>query len=206
MPLPDPRPHLRRMLFAALYDRLARSYDTISRLAFAGEWERWQAAALRYADRQPIVEIGCGTGQSIARLRQQGKVAFGLDAAAPMLQQARRRAAGALIQAQAQRLPLRDASVGTLLSIFPTPYILDQATWREAARVLTPDGRLIIVTHGWLEPDDPLRLALALGHRLIYGRQAALAPPLPAELPPTLALIERTSHGFAAIHVATRQG
>jgi ubiquinone/menaquinone biosynthesis C-methylase UbiE len=194
-------------LFAALYDRLAPLYDQISLVAFAGEWARWQAIALRYADRAPVVELGCGTGQAQAALRRAGLAAAGVDPAAPMLRRARRRAAGRLIQARAQQLPLRSGSVGTLLSIFPTAYILDPATWREAERVLAPGGRFVIVDHGWLTPDAPHRRLLVGLHRLVYGAgSSGLPPPLPHHCLPRLALVERSAHGFVSITVATRPG
>lgn len=214
-----PRRSIRVAILTALYDRLARQYDTISRLGFAGEWSRWQAVALGFVDRRPIVELGCGTGHTLATLHQRGLPAYGIDLARPMLTQARSRANGALLQAQVQRLPLRDQSVGTLLSLFPTHYILDPATWSEAARVLQPGGRLIILDHGWLGPTDPWRLALLTAHRLFYGVAAGpppfapTPPPDPAamasELPhgilePTVALVERTPHGFVSVHIATK--
>lgn len=202
----DLRRWLRQRCFEALYSSLAPCYDAVSRLAFAGEWAHWQAAALRFADRSPVVEIGSGTGQALAMLGRAGIPAYGIDASWSMISQARRRAPGRLVWGRAQQLPLRSASVGTLLSIFPTAYILDPATWVEAARVLVPGGRFVIVAHGWLCPDDPLRAALTVLHRLVYGGHAAAMPPVarPVSLLPALALIERTPHGFVAVYVATR--
>lgn len=193
-------------LFAALYGWLAPCYDQISLAGFAGEWARWQAIALRYADRAPVVELGCGTGHALAALRRAGLAAAGIDPATPMLRQARRRAPGRLIQARAQHLPLRDGSVGTLLSIFPTAYILDPATWREAERVLAPGGRFVIVDHGWLAPDAPHRWLLVGLHRLVYYGAGGEPLPLPCGGLPRLALLERSAHGFVSILVATRPG
>lgn len=57
------RSRIRVALFDALYGFGARYYDRITRVAFAGEWRRWQMTAM---DRLPqggvIVELGCGTG------------------------------------------------------------------------------------------------------------------------------------------------
>jgi ubiquinone/menaquinone biosynthesis C-methylase UbiE len=191
-------------LFAALYDQLAPAYDTISTLAFAGEWSVWGETAARFADRTPIVEIGCGAGHTLAWLGHRGMVAFGIDSARPMLAQARRRAIGRLAQGRAASLPLRSASVGTLLSIFPTSYILEPATWREAERVLVPGGRLIVLTHAWLAPDSPRRAILAGCHRLLYGAASPTPPRLPASALSIQSLIERSPHGYAALHVATK--
>ena len=191
-------------LFAALYDQLAPAYDAIAALAFAGEWACWRELATRLADRTPIVEIGCGTGHTVAALGRRGLPVIGLDASSPMLMQARRRAAGRLVRARAERLPIRTASVGTILSIFPTSYILEPAVWREAERTLAPGGRLIVVTHAWLAPDSPRRAMLAGCHRLLYGGGAPADPPLPHGTLGALPIIERSLHGYAAILVATK--
>jgi ubiquinone/menaquinone biosynthesis C-methylase UbiE len=191
-------------LFAALYDQLAPAYDAIAALAFAGEWARWRELAARFADRTPIVEIGCGTGHTVASLSRDGLPVIGLDASSRMLAQARRRAVGRLARARAERLPLRAGSVGTILSIFPTRYILEPATWREVERALAPGGRLVVVTHGWLAPDSPRRATLAACHRLVYGGGAPVAPPLPRSALSALSIVERSRHGFASILVAAK--
>jgi ubiquinone/menaquinone biosynthesis C-methylase UbiE len=199
------RRRLRLRLFEALYGHLAPYYDRLSAAAFAGEWARWQAVALRFVDRAPVVEVGCGTGLTLASLQRAGVAAYGIDVAWPMLTQAQRRTPGRVIAGQAQRLPLRSASIGTLVSIFPTPYILHPDTWAEAARVLEPGGRFLVVDHGWLLPRDPLRVTLSAMHRLIYGHHGVPTPlPGAGRLLPALVLTERTPHGFVSVHVATR--
>jgi SAM-dependent methyltransferase len=198
------RDRLRHALFEALYHQLAPRYDQIATLAFAGEWRRWQAIALNYADRAPILELGCGTGHTLAALRDRRLPAYGIDLSGPMLARARQRASGQLMQARAQHLPVASASIGTLLSIFPTAYILEPGVWAEARRVLAPGGRFIIAAHGWLAPRDPLRAGLDRLHRLVYGRAPAQPALLPDNLLPTLALTERSPHGFVALYIATQ--
>ncbi len=200
----DPRHRLRRALFELMYDRLAARYDALSVAAFAGEWRHWARVAQRFVDRGPVLELGCGTGATLADLARAGVPACGIDPSAPMLAQARRRAPGRLVQARAQYLPVRSGSIGCLLSIFPTSYILDPATWAEVARVLQPGGRVIVVDHGWLQPRDPLRLALVGLHHLVYGRQTTAPSRLPTPGLPAVALTERTPHGFVSVYIATR--
>jgi ubiquinone/menaquinone biosynthesis C-methylase UbiE len=195
---------LRRWLFERLYDRLAPAYDTISWLAFAGEWARWQALADRFIDRLPVVELGCGTGQVVARLRRGGRPIVGLDTSAPMLRQARRRAAGRLVRADARALPLRTASVGTLLAIFPTAYILAPATGDEVARVLQPGGRLVVIDHAWLAADGLWRQVPRAIHAVVYAGGQAPPAPLPGMPLPALSLVERSAHGFASVTVAAK--
>lgn len=198
------RRRLRGWLFELLYSRLATHYDRVSAAAFAGEWERWAAVGQRLADAEPIFELGCGTGATLGGLLAAGRRAWGIEPSPAMLARARCRVAGHLIRARAQQLPLRDASVGTLLSLFPTAYILDPITWAEAARVLRPGGRVIVVGHGWLAPRDPWRWFLVLLHRIVYGGWVGAPAELPAGRLRCVALVERTAHGFVAVYVATK--
>ena len=200
----DARHRLRQQFFATLYSRLAPHYDRLSLAGFAGEWARWAAVAQRFVDRRPVLELGCGTGMTLAALARAGVPAWGVDPSGPMLAQARRRVPGRLVRARAQQLPVRSGSIGCVLSIFPTPYILDPATWTEVARVLQPGGRFIVVDHGWLQPRDPLRLCLVGLHHLVYGCQTTAPPRLPTPGLPAVALTERTPHGFVSVYVATR--
>lgn len=197
------RRRLLQMLFGLLYAPLAPIYDTVSHVAFAGEWAAWRRLALRHIGDPPVVELGCGTGRAQADLRALGLVAIGIDIAAPMLRQAHRHVPGRLVRASALRLPLRDASAGTLLSIFPAPYILEPATWHEAERVLRPGGRLVVATHGWLDSADLYRRVLAAGHQLVTGRGGAVLP-LPTNRLATRTIIERSRHGWVQLLIATK--
>jgi ubiquinone/menaquinone biosynthesis C-methylase UbiE len=193
---------LRRVL-PWLYEPLAPVYDAVAWLGFAGEWAAWRRIALQHVTDWPLVELGCGTGHAQVWARSMGQSSLGVDIAAPMLRQARRRAAGRLARASTLRLPVRDDSAGTLLALFPTAYILDPATWREAERVLRPGGRLIIATHGWLDSPDLHRRLLARAHALLYGRSATL-PPLPTSALTTRTVVERSPHGWLHLIIAER--
>ncbi len=96
----------------------------------------------------------------------QGALVTALDVSAGQLAQAReldRRtgiAVPGLVQADAQRLPFRDASFDLVVSAFGgVPFVADSAgTMREMARVTRPGGRVVFsVTHPlrWVFPDDP---------------------------------------------------
>ncbi|HKG50585.1 MAG TPA: class I SAM-dependent methyltransferase [Actinomycetales bacterium] len=117
-----------------------------------------------------VLEIGCGGAQCSRWLRTQGAEVVASDLSAGMLRRARAiDAAGAtrtgeravpLLQADAARLPLADASVDLACSAYGAlPFVADSAAvMREVARVLRPGGRFVFsVTHPvrWALPDDP---------------------------------------------------
>jgi SAM-dependent methyltransferase len=113
-----------------------------------------------------VLEIGSGAAQCARWLRGQGAEVVAMDLSAGMLRRARAidAAAGSapvpLLQADAGRLPLADASVDLACSAYGAlPFVADSgAVMREVARILRPGGRWVFsVTHPlrWALPDDP---------------------------------------------------
>ena len=112
-----------------------------------------------------VLEVGCGAAQCSRWLAAGGADPVGLDVSGEMLVRARRTGAATgldvpLVQADAQRLPFRDASFDLACSAYGAlPFVADSAgVMREVARVLRPGGRWVFsVTHPvrWCFPDDP---------------------------------------------------
>jgi SAM-dependent methyltransferase len=113
-----------------------------------------------------VLEVGCGAAQCSRWLRDQGALVVASDLSAGMLRRARTIDAAhgvpwlPLLQADAGRLPLADATVDVVCSAYGAlPFVADTAAvMREAARVLRPGGRFVFsVTHPlrWALPDDP---------------------------------------------------
>lgn len=95
---------------------------------------------------EPIIDVGTGSGQYLAALPDRRRI--GMDLSAGML-------AGVtgfgvpLVQADAQALPLRDRSAGTVMvnhMLYHVPDITQAA--REARRVLRSGGLFLAVTNG----------------------------------------------------------
>ena len=135
-----------------LYHEFAWSYDSVSRLVSAGQWQAWRAVAVPLVQGEEVLELGFGTGVLMQELTEQGHVVTGIDASTSMVRIAqgrleRRKLDAAITQAIGQALPFADQSFDTVVATFPAPYILEPASLAECARVLRKErrSRLIIV-------------------------------------------------------------
>jgi SAM-dependent methyltransferase len=98
---------------------------------------------------QRVLDVACGFGGQVELLRGGAREAWGLDASLALLRHCRTRFAAdpavPLVAAAAEALPFRSGSFDRIvcqgsLDHFARP----RAFLREAARVLQPDGRLVI--------------------------------------------------------------
>ena len=134
------------------YGRWAPVYDFVFGKIFAHGRAAAVAAAERVGGR--ILEVGVGTGLSLAQYSRTNRV-VGLDISEPMLRKAqekmREQSLGhvdglAVMDAARLAFPdaLFDAVVGQyLITAVPDP----EATLDEFARVLRPNGEIILVNH-----------------------------------------------------------
>jgi ubiquinone/menaquinone biosynthesis C-methylase UbiE len=99
-----------------------------------------------------VLEIGCGAARWLVGLQSLGARPVGLDLSRRRLEQARTEMHGGrrrfpLLEADAGRLPLRDASFDIVFCDWGALTFADPAlTIPEAARVLRPGGRLVFAT------------------------------------------------------------
>ncbi len=147
--------YLIRFGFRLLYNELAWTYDVVSWVVSLGEWRTWQRAALPYVNGRSILEIGHGPGHLLLELSQQGKHVVGLDLSPYMGRMAQQRLQRAglfslLVRGRVQELPLKTAVFDTVLSTFPTDYVVQPETLAAVFRVLGENGRFVIVPEGHL--------------------------------------------------------
>jgi ubiquinone biosynthesis O-methyltransferase len=97
-----------------------------------------------------ILDIGCGDGEFALELAKRGAVVTGIDAAAAMIDTAKRRASQHNVDitfqvAMAEQLPFPDERFDVVTAITILCFVEDaKPVFREIARVLKPGGRLII--------------------------------------------------------------
>lgn len=162
-----------------LYDDFAWSYDWVSWSVSLGAWSAWRQLALDElrtgaTTTGPTLEIGFGSGSLLAAIERASPPVIGLELSAQMqaitaAKLAKQQLTPPRVQATALSMPFEDESFAAVVSTFPAPYILQEATLHECSRVLQAAGRLIVVGL-WVTP----RVA---GHRmrlpLLYGGPAS---------------------------------
>jgi ubiquinone/menaquinone biosynthesis C-methylase UbiE len=141
---------LMRFFFRLLYNEFAFTYDSVSTVVSVGQWRSWQRAALGRLRGKRVLEIAHGTGNLLLDLSALGFQPVGLDLSRAMGHLARRklRAHGIsvpLLRARVQQLPFASAAFPSLLSTFPTDFIIQPAALAEFERVLQPGGVLVCI-------------------------------------------------------------
>lgn len=134
-------------LFAALYDRVI-----IAGPEKAGLGE--MRAELLASARGRVLELGAGTGLNIPHYGAEQVTELILTEPDPHMAKRLRRRAAALqipshvVETGAEQLPFDDHSFDTIVSTLVLCTVHDaDRTAREAARVLKPDGRLLLIEH-----------------------------------------------------------
>jgi ubiquinone/menaquinone biosynthesis C-methylase UbiE len=149
-------------LFASVYDRAIASSEA------AGLADHRRGLLARASGR--VLELGAGTGLNLAHYPPGVQQLVLTEPEEPMLARLRERAAShdpapAVVRAPAERLPVADGSVDTVVTTLALCTVDDlDASLREVHRVLAPGGRLLFLEH--VRADDE-RLA---------RRQDLLAP------------------------------
>jgi ubiquinone/menaquinone biosynthesis C-methylase UbiE len=126
-----------------------------------------------------LLDIGCGIGRIEAALAGRVRLVVGIDVSAAMLAEARRRCAGlpdiAFVRGTGLDLAaFADARFDAVIAVDAFPYLVDvglglaETHLREAARVLRPRGRQLILNFSYrgdpaMDEADLRRLARAAG-------------------------------------------
>lgn len=194
----SPRPDARDI--AARYDRWAGAYASVTRrLPVVGHLRDRAVAALDLQPGDRVIDVGCGPGPNLARLREavdpDGTV-VGLDASERMVGHAERTAPPGvdLVRGDARRPPVRGGYDGLLatfvVTLFEEPDLVVARWWD----LVDPGGRVVLLNMapGRGPLAKPLNGALRIG--------LALTTPGPAD-EDLVALLDRrlaTAHGALA--------
>lgn len=100
---------------------------------------------------ETVVDMGCGTGDLLASLKQKAQRVIGVDKSPKMLDEAKRRFAGDgknidLRIGELEHLPLREGEADSAVINMVLHHVIDPLkAFQEANRVLKPGNRFIIV-------------------------------------------------------------
>jgi len=179
MKLADPAHVAEQYRDSARFDARVRIYELYD--ASPEPWLRWLFDRLRLAPGERVLELGCGTGnlwrENAARVPAGATLVLS-DLSPGMLGEARARLAGlplalAFLEADAQKLPLDDASADVVIANHMLYHVPDRArALGEVRRVLRPGGRLIAGTNHWTHLIE-LRELLTR-----FGVESLFLPPL----------------------------
>ncbi len=130
------------------YDPVAALYDAVfdDIRVRQDEW-RWLDARVPSGAR--VLDLGCGNGALLQQLAPRLASGVGVDLSLGQLEQARARTQGdpklRFAQVTGPELPLPDNSVDIATSLLSFRYLDWDPLMRELQRVLTPEGRLLLV-------------------------------------------------------------
>ncbi len=141
----------------ASYDGVAAAYDEVfDDIAVRHDEVRWLEQRLEAHERQAgstgslsVLDIGCGNGSLLQRLAPRVERALGVDAAAGMVEHARRRCRGQnhirIEQIHGPRIPAEDHSIDVAISMLSFRYLDWDPLMAELRRVMRPHGRLLVI-------------------------------------------------------------
>jgi len=101
----------------------------------------------RFSDGESVLEVGCGTGHFLSLFAGRARIAIGIDVTFGMLRRASVEHPNVLpVQGDGARLPLGARSIDLVASAQALHHIRRPVpVVREMARVVRPDGRVLIV-------------------------------------------------------------
>jgi SAM-dependent methyltransferase len=106
---------------------------------------------LRVASAERVLDLGCGAGHDLALLTERGAVVVGVDVSVRMIAASRSRCPGSdLIVGDGALLPIASGVFDACRIERVLQHVSDPLTvLKEAARVLRPDGRIVVFEPDW---------------------------------------------------------
>lgn len=167
---------MRQVDSRTFFGRVSGQWEALRRELFGDDfWLPTLLAAL--PDDQVWADLGCGTGETVARLAPNVGRVIGVDQEPLMLEQAKERCAGfdnvELFSGGLECLPVDDARVDVAVCMLVLHHLEHPArAMAEARRILRPGGRLVVLD---LDAHDRELYRQTMGHRHLGFSAPALA-------------------------------
>lgn len=160
-----------KSFFFLLYHPFAWAYDLVSGFVSLGRWNGWIGQVIPFLEGDRILELGYGPGHLQVELSRQNFTVFGIDESRQMGRIALQRIVHTgytprIGRALAQSLPFQKARFTTVVATFPSEYIIDRDSLGEINRVLTLEGRLLVLASAWITGKSFFDRALSLLFRV----------------------------------------
>lgn len=139
----------------SFFSRVASGWDALRDQLF-GKGFMVPAALGLLSPELTVADLGCGTGETLARLAPFCRAVIGVDREPEMVAAARARVADAphvrVVEGPLEALPLEEGAVDLALVVLVLHHLTEPArALTEAARVLRVGGRLVVVD---MQPHD----------------------------------------------------
>ena len=140
-----------------LYNQFSWSYDIVASVVSLGLWEKWVMSVLPFIPIGKILEIGFGPGHLQTTLNKEGnRDVFGIDLSSSMCRLASRNIKRwnyipKIVRGISTHLPFPNTYFDTIVSTFPTSYILEEASFYEINRILKSNGTIVILPFAWFK-------------------------------------------------------
>jgi SAM-dependent methyltransferase len=133
--------------FELLYTRLGFLHEATGQFVCGAAWNGRRRHVLPDMTATTVLDLGCGEGRFLASLSTTGSFALGIEPSRQMTARAARRGA-LVVRAAAQATPIMGGSIDHVVATYPGPWIVDQATWDEIARITRPGASIAILLGG----------------------------------------------------------
>ncbi len=148
---------LLRFGFRLLYNEFAFTYDLVSWTVSVGQWREWQRQVIPFVAGERVLEVAHGTGDLQIDLATKGyqPVAFDLSPFMGRIAKrklARRKLFPSFVRGSVTALPFPSGHFTTIVSTFPSEFIVDPSAVREFRRVLADGGRMVFVPAATIIP------------------------------------------------------
>ena len=184
------------------FDHVADAYDE-HRPSYPEELIDAACETARLGKGDPVLEVGCGTGQLTAALVRRGLDVVAVEPGPSMIERARARLrpnVARFVLGRFEDVPLAQGHFAAVFSATAFHWVDPQVSWAKASSLLRPQGTLVLITYCGGSDTASLRTELELRRGLM-----ALAPdiastmPKPREAGAVLSGAEQRSTNFSEV-------